>query len=111
MRRALPFGFLAAYTSRKQALATMRQLVQTAIASKFDGFDDRLKLRKTDYAKVLDHFTDAARRHYNESLHLYAAIASQPPHEATQRQRQADQRFVQHSRDPLKPCGILLEDK
>jgi len=74
MRRALPFGFLAAYTSRKQTLATMRQvplfffsvflfflscpspfmhqLVQTAVAAKFDGFDDRLKLRKSDYAKV-----------------------------------------------------------
>ena len=109
LRRALPFGFLSAYTSRKETTALMRSLVKSAVEEEFPNFEERLRIRKSEYAKVLDYFVSASHKHLGESLSIYAGIATQDPADATSRQRRADARFVQHSRDLLKPCGITLD--
>jgi hypothetical protein len=109
LRRALPFGFLSAHTSRKETTTLMRSLVKDAVEVEFQNFEERLRIRKSEYAKVLDYFVNASQTHLSESLCIYKGIATQDPAAATERQRQADARFVQHSRNLLKPCGITLE--
>ena len=56
LRTALPFGFLSAYTTRKKTVSDMREMAATLVAREFEAFDERLRLRRADYAKVWSHF-------------------------------------------------------
>jgi hypothetical protein len=78
--------------------------------------------------QVAEHFEEAYFAHFNASFYIYKTVGapgqgdsadddsirrlgdSIRTHASAQdRQRQAEQRFVKHSRDLLKPCGIILE--
>ena len=56
LRRALPLGLLARYTSLRKTIATARGLVSTYVVQHFADFHARLRLRKSDYAKVWAYF-------------------------------------------------------
>ena len=101
LRRALPLGFLSRYTSRRKTIATARALVSTYVAQDFADFDARLRLRKSDYAKVWAYFEAEAHAHFNRSLSVYAGIKGAEAGKATERQRQADARFLEHRCGPL----------
>ncbi len=87
LRRALPFGFLSVYTSRKETTALMRSLVKDAVEVEFQNFEDRPRIHKSKYGKVLEYFVNALQTYLSESLFIYKGIATQDPAEATDRKR------------------------
>ena len=108
LRRALPLGFLARYTSRRKTIATARALVSTYVAQDFADFDARLRLRKSDYAKVWAYFEAEAHAHFNRSLSVYAGVKGAEAGKATERQRQADARFLEHRCGPLAAAIVCV---
>jgi hypothetical protein len=80
------------------------------------------------WGQVAEHFEEAYFAHLNASFYIYKTVGAPSQGDsvdddsirrlgdsirthasAQDRQRQAEQRFVKHSRDLLKPCGIILE--
>ena len=108
LRRALPLGFLSRYTSRRKTIATARALVSTYVAQDFADFDARLRLRKSDYAKVWAYFEAEAHAHFNRSLSVYAGVKGAEAGKATERQRQADARFLEHRCGPLAAAIVCV---